>query len=128
MAVLPRGFHHDQGRSCGDAAKYFHAILLAIDESVALLRVARMPAAHVVSGAAYSIDDGLFRTRLRGPAHSVGGKAQVPVRDQNYRVRHLTYCDITLYLRGLMRAANICVAIGIAAACCRKGLRSLIFY
>ena len=79
MAVLPDGFHHHQRRVRRDLAKHFHAVLLAVDESVLLLGIVGMAAAYFTPFAADGIHDGLFGLRLRGPAFLVGGKTQIPV-------------------------------------------------
>src|ERR1039457_6757339 len=89
MAVLPDGFHHHQRRTRRQPAEYVHSVLLAIDESMLLDRVAGMPAAYVTAFAADGIHDGLFGLGLRRPAHSVGREPQIPTRNHNYSVRHV---------------------------------------
>ena len=70
MAVLPDRLHHHQRRIRRKSAEHFHAVLLAVDESVLLYGVAGMPAAYLTAFAADGLHDSLFRLGLRRPAHS----------------------------------------------------------
>ena len=72
MAVLPDRLHHHQRRIRRQLAEDFHAVLLAVDESVLLHRVAGMPAAYVAAFAADGVHHSLFGLRLRRPALLVG--------------------------------------------------------
>ena len=94
MAVLPDRLDHDQRRVRRNPAEDLHAVLLAVDESVPLYGVAGVPAAHVTAFAADGIHHGFFGLRLRRPAPLVGRQAQIPVRNHNYSVRHVSHCDM----------------------------------
>src|SRR5262252_4021405 len=88
MAVLPDRFHHHQRRVRRNAAKYLHPMLLAVNESMAFLGVARMPAADVAALPANGVHYGLFCPGLRRPTTLVGRQAQIPIGDQDYGLRH----------------------------------------
>src|SRR5271166_2929849 len=94
MTVLPDRFHHHQRRIRRQPAEYFHSVLLAVDKSMLLHGVAGMPAAYVTAFAADGLHDGLFSLGLRLPAHLVGRQTQIPARNHNYSVRHVSHCDM----------------------------------
>ena len=79
MAVLPDRLHHHQRGLGRDAAEDFHSVFLAVDEAVAFVGVAGVAAAHVAAFAPDGRHDGFLGARLGGPAHAVGGQAQISI-------------------------------------------------
>ncbi len=90
MAVLPHGFHHNERRAARDVAKHLHAVLLAVDETMALGGVEGMPALDLVSRAANCRCDGCFHRLLSRPALLVRGQAQIATGDKNDGFTHLS--------------------------------------
>src|SRR5581483_3331847 len=104
MAILPDGFYNDQGRFRGNLAKDLHAVLLAVDESVALHWIPGMCPPHFPALPSDGIDHSLFDARLRGPAVLIRGEAQISIRNQEYRFGHiLQYCGTGSRLRPRLR-------------------------
>jgi len=82
VAVLPDGLGDDEGRVGGDVAEDFHAVLLAVDETVAFLFVEGVGAPD---GKAFAFDGGdeaFFHGVLGGLAGLVGGGAEVAAGDE----------------------------------------------
>ena len=89
MGVLPDGFDHDDRGLRWNLAENVDAVALAVDKAVLLFGLERVCAFYVASQFLHGVDESLLDRLLRGPAHLVGGQAQVTTGDQEIRTRHL---------------------------------------
>ena len=82
MAVLPDTFGDDERGIGIELAKYFHAHLLRIDETMLLLFVERMGADDVPTFGFESFAEDGFHFGLFGPAFLVCGKTKVAIGEE----------------------------------------------
>src|SRR5437016_181289 len=79
MAVLPYRFDDHERSIARDLAEHFHAVFLAVDETVLLLRIVWMTAFHLTAFALDSTSDSGLGALLRRPALLICGQSQVAV-------------------------------------------------
>ena len=95
MAVLPDGLDHDQRRIGGNLPEDFHAVPLAVDESVPLFGVDWMAAADFAPKPTNPLGYGFFDGFLGRPAELIGRRTQVAAGDENHGLRHTPHAILT---------------------------------
>ncbi len=93
VTVLPDGFAHHQRRVLRDIAKHFDAIFLAVDEAVLFFAIERMAPLDLAAFAADGLHERVFGVLLRGPTHTVGGKAQIATGNQINEGGHIEHSN-----------------------------------
>ena len=86
MAVLPDRFDDDERRPRRDLAEYFHAVFLAVDETVPLGGIGWMAALDARAQAPDGRHDGFFRAALGRPAFLICGQAQITISNEDNRI------------------------------------------
>ena len=95
VAVLPDGLGDDERRVDGDGFEDLQAVFLAVDETMAFLRVERMGAANLTALALDGGDEQGFHGGLGFLASLVGGKSQIAAGDQVNRFHEVGVRQLT---------------------------------
>src|SRR5882724_9014817 len=88
VAVLPNCFGDDDRSIVWNALKDVHAITLAIDEAVRLVREKGMSSLELAAKTIDSCCKGFFHGLLCGPAFLIGGESQIVTCKKVYSFGH----------------------------------------